>query len=133
MKNGISEYLIEKEYDEFVSLLRLYISSEESNIDIIHLIYCKNNPILLDKNKNIIKTDTGILRAKYLSDITFSSYDIILNTLLNLLPQKIYIHLIDEDEGEFIETLKLIFEKRINICTDCNICRIYKMRRKQNL
>jgi len=36
-----------------------------------------------------------------------------------------YIHLIDI-EDEFINTLKLIFDNRVCICKDCNICTIYK-------
>ena len=67
-----------------------------------------------------------------MSDITFSTSDIALNTLLNIIPKKIYIHLIDEKIDEFITTLELIFEHRIVMCTDCNICRIYKSQ-KANL
>ena len=114
---AVNQYLIEKEYLEFVSLLKMYVNSEISNIDIVHLIYDTTNPILLDKDKNIIKTDMNLMNAKYLSDITFSSCDMILNTLLNLIPQKIYIHLLfEEDNDEFINTLKLIFDDRIFIC-----------------
>ena len=121
--NAINQYLIEQEYTEFVSLLRLYINSEESKIDEVHLIYHSKDPILLDKNKKVIKTDMNLLNAKYLSDISFSSLDMVLNTLLNIIPKKIHIHLIDP-EDEFINTLKLIFEKRVYICTECNICRL---------
>ena len=124
--SAVSQYLIEKEYNEFVSLLKLYISTEPSQVNFVHLIYKNGSPILLDENKKIIETDSNFLNAKYLSDITFSSSDIALNTLLNIIPQKIYIHLIDEKIDEFITTLELIFEHRIVMCTDCNICRIYK-------
>ena len=123
---AINSYLIEKEYSEFVSLLKLYINTEESKIDEVHLIYNTEKPILLDKNKNIIKTDINLLNAKYLSDISFSSLDRVLNTLLNIVPKKIYLHLMDQEINEFVNTLILIFEKRISICRDCNICRIYR-------
>ncbi len=65
--------------------------------------------------------------AKYLSDISFSSNDYCLNTLLNLLPSKLHIHLVDNFEDEFITTLKLIFENRVYICNDCDICRVYRL------
>ena len=91
-----------------------------------HLIYLNGESILLDKQKNIVQLEGNINNAKYLSDITFSSNDIALNTLLSLLPEKIEIHIIDK-EDEFINTLKLIFEDRVRICTDCNICRTYRM------
>lgn len=122
---AVNQYLIEKEYTEFVSLLKLYINSEESKTDLVHLVYHNEESILLDKDKNIIKTDINLLNAKFLSDISFSSSDMVLNTLLNIIPKKIYIHLIDEEADDFITTLELIFENRIRICRDCSICRIY--------
>lgn len=66
------------------------------------------------------------MNAKFLSDITFSSNDYLLNTLLDLLPKNIYIHVQDNSNDEFIHTLSLIFESRIHLCTDCNICHIYQ-------
>lgn len=69
----INQYLIEKEYNEFVSLLKLYVNTEISKVDFIHLIYKNNSPILLDKNKNILKAESNKLNAKFLSDITFSN------------------------------------------------------------
>lgn len=131
--SAVNQYLIEKEYKEFVSLLKLYINTEPCQIDYVHLIYKDNSPILLDQNKNIIEADSNILNAKYLSDISFSNSDIALNTLLNIVPKKIYIHLIDKEADEFITTLKLIFENRVIICTDCNICRIYKATKKSKI
>ena len=123
---AVNSFIIEKEYYEFISLLKVYINSQGNNCNIIHLIYLKNESILLDENKNIINISDDIFNAKYLSDISFSSNDYALNSLLNLLPKKLYIHLIDNYVDEFINTLRLIFENRITLCTDCNICNLYK-------
>ena len=123
---SVNKYIIEKEYTEFISLLKIYVNSESSTIDEIHLIYHNFKPILLDKNKNIIDTDDDTLNSKYLSDISFSSNDYALNTLLNLIPKKIYIHLIDDRIDEFISTIKLIFEDRAIYCNNCSICKSYK-------
>ena len=109
----VNEYVVEKEYDEFISLLNLYVNSEESKVDSVHLIYKNKEPILLDKNHNLIKTDIEQLNAKYLSDISFSSADVVFNTLLNIIPKKIYIHLNNKDKDEFINTLELVFEDRV--------------------
>ena len=123
---SVNKFIVQKEYTEFISLLRMYISSEESNCNLIHLIYRNYKPILLDENKNPIKINDTISNLKYLSDISFSTNDFALNTLLNLVPQKIYIHLIDSNADEFINTIKLIFENKAIFCTDCSICKIYK-------
>ena len=124
--DAVNSFVIEKEYFEFVSLLKMYINSQSNNCELVHLIYNNENSILLDKNKKVINISDDIFKAKYLSDITFSSNDYALNSLLTLIPKKIYIHLIDNIVDEFIHTLGLIFENRVEICTDCSICRLYK-------
>lgn len=123
---AVNQFVIEKEYNEFINLLRIYIESKTATKQTLHLIYTDGESILLDEDKNIVTTSEKVFSAKYLSDISFSSNDFALNTLLTILPEKIEIHLIDE-EDEFINTLKLIFEGRISICKDCNICRTYKL------
>lgn len=126
VEEAVNSFIIEKEYLEFVSLLKLYISSQSSLTGILHLIYFKDNPILLDKDMNIIPIKDYFFDAKYLSDISFSNNDYVLNTLLSLLPKKMYIHLVENEIDEFLNTLILIFDKKIELCTDCDICNLYK-------
>lgn len=123
---SVNQYIIEKEYNEFINLLRIYVDSKPSSCDLLHLIYMNGESILLDDNKNIVSVSENILNSKYVSDISFSSNDFALNTLLTLLPAKIEIHLIGE-EDEFINTIKLIFEGKISICKECNICKTYRI------
>lgn len=126
LEEAVNHYIIEKEYLEFISLLRLYIRSQKTQCNVVHLVYSKQNSILLDEDKNIIHLSDDIFKAKYLSDISFSSNDYALNSLLTLLPKTIYIHLIDHCADEFIHTLGLVFEDQIKLCTDCNICKLYQ-------
>ncbi len=124
----INRYLIEREYFEFISILRLYIESNISKVSNIHLVYFNGTSILLDDNKQVIDSKSKeYFNAKFLSDITFSDNDYILNYLLNTLPAHLTIHIpVDEIEDDFINTLKLIFENRITICNNCDICSLYK-------
>ena len=125
---AVNCFVVEKEYLEFVSLLKLYINSQYSSCNLVHLIYTSNEEesILLDENKEIINISHDNLNAKYLSDISFSANDYTLNTLLTILPKEIYIHLIDDYIDDFINTLITIFENRVHLCTDCNICNLYR-------
>ena len=124
--NAVNQFIIEKEYNEFISLLKIYIDSKIPECEILHLIYINGESILLDSEKNIVSVSENIYNAKYLSDISFSSNDFALNTLLSLLPAKIEMHVIGI-EDEFIDTIKQIFEGRISVCKDCNICRTYRL------
>ena len=123
---AVNKFVIDKEYKEFIELLKGYISSQKNRSNIVHVIYSEQEPILLDENQNILVYDNQFEHPKYLSDITFSSKDYCLNALLNLLPKKIIVHLIVE-EDEFIETLKLIFGGRLAICKECSICKTFSL------
>lgn len=124
---SVNQFIVEKEYFEFISLLKLYINSQPTLIDKIHIVCTENDIILLDENLNVINIDKDSLNAKYLSDISFSNNDYILNTLLNLLPKHIYLHTISAQLNfDFINTLKLVFENHIILCNDCSICKLYK-------
>ena len=124
--DAVNQFVIDKEYFDFINLLKLYISSKSPLCDLVHLIYINGESILLDKDKQIISLSKSSLNVNYLSDITFSSNDYALNTVLSLLPSKIILHLITP-EDEFINTLKLIFDDNIQICKDCNICKTYQL------
>lgn len=131
VSKSVNHFVIEKEYMEFISLLKLYINSQNYGCELVHIVFSDSESILLDEKKNLILITDDIFNAKYLGDISFSSNDYILNSLLNLLPKKIYIHLIDGYADEFINTLQLVFENRSVLCTDCDICTLYKKTNKQ--
>lgn len=127
---SVSQFVINREYSEFIDMLRVYINSKTPESDLVHLIYVNEESILLDKNKNIISLTKNNLDTCYLSDISFSSNDYALNSLLTLLPKRIIVHLISP-EDDFITTLQSIFCDSITICTDCTICKAYKLFNKQ--
>lgn len=114
---SVNQFIIDREYTEFINLLRIYVNSKPSGCDVLHLIYVNGESVILDSNENIVSVSDNILNAKYLSDISFSSNDFALNTLLTMLPERIEIHLIGI-EDEFINTIKLIFENKVSICRD---------------
>jgi putative sporulation protein YtxC len=124
---AVNKFIIDREYSEFIDLLKCYIDSKDYGANSVHLIYQNQESTLLDEFKKVINLNNSILNSKFLSDISFSSNDYTLNALLTLLPKKIYIHLVDGIQDEFINTLKLVFDDRIYLCNDCNICKVYRL------
>lgn len=122
----VNQFIIEKEYIEFIQLLKIYIKTTKESNEVVHLIYKKGESILLNEKNELINITDNIFNAKYLSDISFSSNDYALNTILTILPKSIQVHIID-NEDEFINTIKMIFEEKVNICRDCVICKTYGM------
>ena len=113
---AVNKFIIEREYLEFISLLKIYINSHSSSTGLVSLYYNPSKPTLFDENNNIIDVKDDAFDMKYLSDISFSSNDYILNALLTLIPKKLIVHLSNGFKDDFINTLSLIFENRITIC-----------------
>lgn len=113
---AVNKFIIEREYLEFISLLKIYINSHSSTTDTVRLYYNTSKPTLFDENNNIIDVKDDLFDMKFASDISFSSNDYILNALLTLIPKRIVVYLSDNSIDEFINTLSLIFENRITIC-----------------
>lgn len=122
---AVNKYITDKEYLEFVNMLKLYVNLTPANSSLVHLVYLGNESVLLDKDKNIIPLQDDNLNTKYLSDITFSANDYALNTLLNLTPKRIIIHLMEGKSDEFIDTIKLIFDKKCEVCSSCDLCNLH--------
>ncbi len=128
----VNKFIINREYQELIDIIKLYIntrSSTSKEFFEVHLIYINNKKTLLvDSFKNLISTTTKGFTEKIVSDISFSNNnENIFNTLIDISPNKLTIHLVNSEVDDFINTLKLIFEEKITFCTDCNICEIYKL------
>ena len=90
----------------------------------VNLIYVNNEAILLSEDGNLI--DLDVFDSKYLSDISFSNNDYVLNTLVGLIPNRIILHLISPKDN-FIKTIELIFGDKVMYCKSCNLCSAYKI------
>ena len=119
LESTINDYILQKEYAAYVGVLQEYISLQIPQTKCIHLLYGVNQKMLLDEYGNVIINPSN--SQVYLSDISFSSNDYILNTLLSYLPKELFIHL-ECVEDNFISFLKLIYKDRFHICTDCKLC-----------
>ena len=119
---SVNNFILKREYLEFIKLLKLYVDSKDCLVNTVHLIYTDGNSKLLDEDKNLIDLDNDAFNLKYLSDISFSSNDYALNTLLTLLPNKIMLHLSNYIKDDFINSLEMIFENKLIICTNCELC-----------
>ena len=124
LQEAVNQFLIDREYIEFVNLLKEYVESKVPKENTINLIYINSQAILLSQDGNII--DLEQFDSKYLSDISFCNNDYVLNTLVGLLPNKIILHLITPKDN-FIKTIELIFGNKVKACKGCDLCSAYKM------
>lgn len=124
----IENYISEKEYKEFVKLLKYFVDIQESKIDEINII-------VTDTGEYILKNKKGedVLKEflKDLEEVKFSGTigmeDIIISGLITNVPKRIVIHCREHCECmEFINTIKDVFMERVAFCTGCEFCKINK-------
>ena len=121
LSESINSFVVEKEYEKFINLLKNYIESSDSKMYRIHLIYLNSNASLLDDNGNEIKLES-ISDNVILSDFDFSKNDYVLNTLITLSPRQIVLHLLSPEDN-FIDAVMQIFTNRVKICKNCKYCK----------
>ncbi len=128
---AIDEHLMEKQYQEFISLLQYFIYLQEAKIPLAHLIHQGGHRfVLLDDKMKPIETEQ--LEAVHPGDAApdFHFEDIIVSTLITVSPQKIYIHT-RNPEMQVIQTIRQIFENRTTLCTHCPRCmRMYGVKKR---
>lgn len=123
LQEAINQYVVDKEYFEFVDLLKGYVDSKIPDNITVNLVYVNSDAILLSEDGDIIPIDK--FNSMYLSDISFSNNDYVLNTLIGILPSKICLHLISEEDA-FIKTIRLIFTNKVSNCNGCALCSAYQ-------
>ena len=119
---AIDEYLMDKEYREFIKLLRHFVDLQEPKRDLVNVVFHNTEIILMDENFKFIEKDTSLdLIAKENPEVNMD--DIIVSTLINIAPRRITIHgFTGKEKREVVNALYNIFEGRINFCHHCEIC-----------
>ncbi|MCS7462751.1 putative sporulation protein YtxC [Paenibacillus doosanensis] len=120
---AVDEFLMDQQYQEFISLLKYFVYIQEAKIPVAHLIHKGGNEFaLLNDSMEPIDTsenDATVTVEMLEKDINFE--DVIVSTLISVSPQQIYIHTRDP-EVQVIKTIKQIFENRVQLCDYCGLC-----------
>lgn len=119
---AIDEYIMDQQYQEFISLLKYFVYIQEAKIPVAHLMHRGGNEFTL-YNEQMAPIDTeqfdGFTVELLDKEINFE--DMIVSTLISVSPQQIVIHT-REPEEQVIKTIMQIFEKRAVVCTYCKVC-----------
>ncbi|KPU42128.1 YtxC-like family protein [Oxobacter pfennigii] len=120
----VEEYLIEKEYNEFIKLLKYFVEIQESRIEIVNIVInIDGSYSMYDDNLNRISGEAlkeligdGLDGEQNLDDLLVSS-------LITMAPMFIIIHnAANIRNKEIIETIKSVFSDRVKICSGCDLC-----------
>lgn len=121
---AVDDFLMEKEYREFVRLLRYFVDVQEPKFEIIHIVidyYGKY--VLVDDTGREITYECIQEFIDEISDGEINYDDLLVSSLITLAPKQILIHGVERFKNkELIETIKNVFWSKVRICNECDIC-----------
>lgn len=120
LEKAVDSFLVEREYLEFIRLLRYFVEIQEPRIDEVHvLIQSKQDFYLLDEAKHPINPEQlqGVL-AELNQDVDYE--DLLLSALITISPRRIILHI--NSNIEIVETILNVFRERVIICQGCESC-----------
>ena len=119
---AIDEFLMEKQYQEFISLLQYFVYIQDAEIPFAHLMHKRNHEFsLFDEQMRPIQAEEVMDFSIDMIGKDANFEDLIVSTLISVAPEKIYIHT-REPDLPVIRTIQQIFEDRTMLCLSCSTC-----------
>lgn len=120
----VEKYMVEKEYNEFIKLLKYFVEVQESKLEEVNIMIDSNGDyIVKDEFGNDILNNLmdELYETKYTAKV--SAEDLIISGLITTSPKKVKIHSVHNCKNkELMETIKNVFEDRVEYCNDCKQC-----------
>lgn len=123
---AVDDFLMDREYREFIRLLRYFVDIQEPKIDTVHVIAgFDNHYTLLDGAKNEITNECIQEYVNEISEGEINYDDLLVSSLITFAPRKIVIHSTGQIRNkELMETIKNVFAGRVVLCQGCEICSV---------
>lgn len=123
----VERYMVEKEYNEFISLLKYFVEVQESKLDRIDIFIGRGEGeyILKDEFGNDMMSSLIEELCENKNIVDISKDDLVISGLITTCPQKIVIHSASRCRNkELLKTITSVFESRVEYCEGCNECSI---------
>ncbi|MBO7745242.1 putative sporulation protein YtxC [Paenibacillus sp. MWE-103] len=119
---AVDEYVMDKQYQEFISLLKYFVRMQEVKLPIVHVLHKGGSEfVLYDQEFQLLDTVPADRIVAEMLESEMNMEDMIVSTLITVSPQQIVIHT-RQPELPVMRTLETIFEQRVRLCCSCGQC-----------
>ena len=123
---ALEELRNQKEYNEFINLLRYFVDTQAPKIYEVNLMVGANGIFYLWDGKGIKIEENYInyyLDEMLLDEINLD--DVLISILITIAPRKIVLHNVANLNNEPVEIIKSVFREKISECPGCERCYQY--------
>ncbi len=124
---ALEELRNEKEYNEFIKLLRYFVDTQAPKLYEVNLMMDGKSLFYLWDADGVAIEESYM--SYYLDDILLDEInldDVLISILITIAPRKIILHNVDEYANcEAVEVIRTVFAEKISICNGCEHCYKY--------
>lgn len=123
--DAVDEFLLEKEYDDFIDLLRYFVDTQEPRLKKVHVVLAPSGAFnMFDHNYTVIDNDylEGFILDLMENDLSYE--DLLVSALITIAPLEIVLH-VPSSIGEMssaVNTIQSVFGTRVTMCIGCSKC-----------
>lgn len=124
VSKAVDEYLVEKEYSEFIRLLRYFVEIQDPKLPLVHVVMTPQGSCQVFDDKHQQLHHEYLENSQIERDPEVSYEDLLISALITIAPENIVLHVESfRQRPEMCETIRNIFEGRVTECASCDLCR----------
>lgn len=126
VEKAVEDFLVDKEYNEFIKLLKYFVDIQEAKSDVVHVVFDEETKYTLyDKDNRLLNDEHISSVAVEFAESNINQEDLLISALITIAPNDIYIHKVTSlKSGKMIKTLEKIFPNKIHCCNSCKLCSV---------
>lgn len=128
VNKAVDDFLMEKEYNEFIRLLRYFVDIQDPRIDLVHVLLKPSGLFTLyDGNENVISNEylEGLIVDLPTDEINYD--DLLISALITIAPKRIILHAVKcKQTKNTVTTIQNVFGERVIVCEGCPKCKSSK-------
>lgn len=133
IEKAVENFLIDREYNEFIKLLKYFVDIQEPKFDTVHIIFDEEAGFkIYDQHNKLLDNDhIKNVAVEFLED-DINQGDLLISALITIAPKRIIAHGLSKlkDTG-IIDSLQNIFSERVHLCDGCKWCNVRKNANKE--
>ena len=125
----IDNYLIKKEYTDFISMLKYFSDDDTESKENINIMFNDGKLQIYNEDMEKISLISNVEFSEELEPSEIIYDESIINSIITISPKKIIMHLtknydnMDEISKNTIDIINKLFVDRIKFCMDCEYCK----------
>ncbi|MHB0886428.1 MAG: putative sporulation protein YtxC [Bacillota bacterium] len=121
---AVDDFLLEREYNEFIRLLKYFVDAQEPKLDLVHVFLNQDGTFkLADSQQNVINNEylEEFVAEMVESEVNYE--DLLVSALITIAPKTLTVHTRKTgDTDETLETIRNVFGDRAKFCYGCLLC-----------